>query len=163
AFPSADRARAAAPILRAKLDELAGWAQAQEKKSYEKAEDSGSMPGPMLEWLGTTLEGAEGGADGAKVVAAAEFEVPEAGGAGEARGRLAARDGALPNRGPSAATNTPKQIGLPTHNYHDVNGHCPGNSYDKDGKPLLSWRVHILPYIEQAALYNQFKLDEPWD
>ncbi|HJZ56260.1 MAG TPA: DUF1559 domain-containing protein, partial [Gemmataceae bacterium] len=23
--------------------------------------------------------------------------------------------------------------------------------------------VHILPYIEQAALYNQFKLDEPWD
>src|SRR5207244_2364868 len=32
-----------------------------------------------------------------------------------------------------------------------------------NGKPLLSWRVLILPYIEQDALYRQFKLDEPWD
>ena len=32
-----------------------------------------------------------------------------------------------------------------------------------NGKPGLSWRVHILPYIEQDALYKQFKLDEPWD
>jgi RNA polymerase sigma factor (sigma-70 family) len=31
------------------------------------------------------------------------------------------------------------------------------------GKPLLSWRVAILPYIGQADLYAQFKLDEPWD
>src|SRR4029079_19061390 len=30
-------------------------------------------------------------------------------------------------------------------------------------KPSLSWRVEILPYIEQQALYNQFELDEPWD
>ena len=34
---------------------------------------------------------------------------------------------------------------------------------DATGKPLLSWRVAILPYIQQGALYNQFKLDEPWD
>src|SRR5262245_21218967 len=34
---------------------------------------------------------------------------------------------------------------------------------DRDGKPLLSWRVALLPFIEQGALYNQFKLDEPWD
>src|SRR5207248_2297468 len=34
---------------------------------------------------------------------------------------------------------------------------------DKDGKALLSWRVAILPYIEQQPLYNKFKLDEPWD
>src|SRR5205823_763689 len=31
------------------------------------------------------------------------------------------------------------------------------------GKPLLSWRVLLLPYIEQDNLYKQFKLDEPWD
>jgi RNA polymerase sigma factor (sigma-70 family) len=31
------------------------------------------------------------------------------------------------------------------------------------GKPLLSWRVALLPYLEQGALYRQFKLDEPWD
>ena len=33
----------------------------------------------------------------------------------------------------------------------------------KQGKPLLSWRVAILPYIEQQTLYQKFKLDEPWD
>jgi|688.fasta_scaffold14878_2 hypothetical protein len=27
----------------------------------------------------------------------------------------------------------------------------------------LSWRVHLLPYLEQGPLYEQFKLDEPWD
>ncbi|MCI0699689.1 MAG: DUF1559 domain-containing protein, partial [Planctomycetia bacterium] len=30
-------------------------------------------------------------------------------------------------------------------------------------KPLLSWRVAILPYIEQDNLYKQFKMNEPWD
>jgi hypothetical protein len=29
--------------------------------------------------------------------------------------------------------------------------------------PLLSWRVAILPFIEEGPLYKQFKLDEPWD
>jgi hypothetical protein len=32
-----------------------------------------------------------------------------------------------------------------------------------DGKPLLSWRVLMLPYIEQDELFREFKLDEPWD
>jgi hypothetical protein len=33
----------------------------------------------------------------------------------------------------------------------------------KDGEPLLSWRVAMLPYLGHAELYRQFKLDEPWD
>jgi hypothetical protein len=33
----------------------------------------------------------------------------------------------------------------------------------KDGKPLLSWRVAILPYLEQKALHDRFHLDEPWN
>lgn len=33
----------------------------------------------------------------------------------------------------------------------------------RDGKPLLSWRVAILPYLQQKPLYDQFHLDEPWD
>ena len=36
-------------------------------------------------------------------------------------------------------------------------------NFDKNGKPLLSWRVHILPYIEGGQLYKEFHLDEPWD
>jgi hypothetical protein len=60
------------------------------------------------------------------------------------------------------SVNNLKQIALAMHNYHDVHRGFPAAaSYSKDGKPLLSWRVHILPYIEQQPLYNQFKLDEP--
>jgi hypothetical protein len=36
-------------------------------------------------------------------------------------------------------------------------------AFDAEGRPHLSWRVHILPYIEQKALYDKFRLDEPWD
>jgi hypothetical protein len=62
------------------------------------------------------------------------------------------------------SSNNLKQIALAMHNYHDVNGAFPAAaSRGKDGKPLLSWRVHVLPFIEQDALYRQFKLDEPWD
>jgi hypothetical protein len=63
-----------------------------------------------------------------------------------------------------ASSNNLKQIALALHNYHDVHLHFPPAAIcDKDGKPLLSWRVAILPFIEQNALYKQFKLDEPWD
>jgi hypothetical protein len=34
---------------------------------------------------------------------------------------------------------------------------------DKNGKPLLSWRVALLPFLGEENLYRQFKLDEPWD
>ena len=57
-----------------------------------------------------------------------------------------------------------KQIGLALHNFAQANRVFPaGYSADAKGKPLLSWRVHILPYIEQDGLYRQFHLDEPWD
>jgi hypothetical protein len=51
------------------------------------------------------------------------------------------------------------------HTYASENGaRLPAAAvFDKDGKPLLSWRVLILPYIEQDALYKEFHLDEPWD
>ena len=62
------------------------------------------------------------------------------------------------------ATNNLKQIGLAMHNYHDVHASFPpAASHDDDDKPLLSWRVHILPYLEQSELYKEFHLDEPWD
>jgi hypothetical protein len=62
------------------------------------------------------------------------------------------------------SSNNLKQIGLALHNYADKNGgKLPGDVLDKTGKPLLSWRVLLLPYLEQQELYKQFKLDEPWD
>jgi hypothetical protein len=64
----------------------------------------------------------------------------------------------------SVTANNLKQIGLAMHNYHDSMGTLPPAAIcDKSGKPLLSWRVAILPYLEQDNLYKQFKLDEPWD
>jgi hypothetical protein len=60
--------------------------------------------------------------------------------------------------------NNYKQIAIAMHNYHDAHKSLPAAaSYDDNGRPLLSWRVHILPYLEQQALYDEFHLDEPWD
>lgn len=60
--------------------------------------------------------------------------------------------------------NNLKQIGLAMHNHHDAYKTFPAAyTTDKEGKPLLSWRVKILPFIEQEPLYRQFHLDEPWD
>ena len=62
------------------------------------------------------------------------------------------------------SVNNLKQIGLAMHNYASVHGSLPPAAVcDKKGKPLLSWRVLVLPYLEQQALYMKFKLDEPWD
>src|SRR5947208_12647542 len=60
--------------------------------------------------------------------------------------------------------NNLKQIAIAMHIYHDQHQGLPTAAiYSADGKPLLSWRVLLLPYLEQDALYKQFHLDEPWD
>jgi prepilin-type processing-associated H-X9-DG protein len=56
------------------------------------------------------------------------------------------------------------QISRTMHMYEAKNMTLPpAYKADKEGKPLLSWRVLILPYIDQEVLYRQFHLDEPWD
>ncbi|MDA7874540.1 DUF1559 domain-containing protein [Rhodopirellula sp.] len=62
-----------------------------------------------------------------------------------------------------SSMNNMKQIGLAMHNHHAAYRKLPGNIVDPTGKPLLSWRVKILPFIDQQNLYQQFHLDEPWD
>lgn len=60
--------------------------------------------------------------------------------------------------------NNLKQIGLALHNYHDEwRSFPPPYTVDADGKPLLSWRVLLLPYLDEGALYARFRLNEPWD
>lgn len=62
------------------------------------------------------------------------------------------------------SANNLKQIGIALHMFHDTyNQFPPAATCSKDGKPLLSWRVMILPFIEQENLYKQFNLNEPWD
>jgi len=67
--------------------------------------------------------------------------------------------------------NNIRQIGIATQNFHEVYGRFPVGEFPgndglikyKNGKPLLSWRVYLLPFIGEDSLYDQFKLDEPWD
>ena len=65
----------------------------------------------------------------------------------------------------SQCVNNLKQIALAMHNYVSTHGDRFPGSYNAgpNGKLLLSWRVHILPFLDQEALYKQFHLDEPWD
>lgn len=58
-----------------------------------------------------------------------------------------------------------KIIALGWHNYESAYNTFPNNlrSKGKDKKVLLSWRVALLPYMEEEELFQQFKLDEPWD
>lgn len=56
-----------------------------------------------------------------------------------------------------------REIAAAFHHHHDVREYLPTDSYSKAGKPLLSWRVAILPDLGEEELYKQFKLDEPWD
>ena len=57
-----------------------------------------------------------------------------------------------------------KQIALAMHIYAGKFKALPAAAnHDENGKPLLSWRVHLLPYLEEGDLYAEFHLDEPWD
>jgi predicted Zn finger-like uncharacterized protein len=68
--------------------------------------------------------------------------------------------------GKNATANNLKQIALSMHNYNDTYGRlppAPGMDLQNPGQPKLSWRVAMLPYLEQGALYNRFALPQPWD
>jgi hypothetical protein len=66
-----------------------------------------------------------------------------------------------------SSKNNLKQIGIALHNYHETFRQLPVGESERvqyqDGKQLLSWRVHLLPFLEEDVLYRQFKLNEPWD
>jgi prepilin-type N-terminal cleavage/methylation domain-containing protein/prepilin-type processing-associated H-X9-DG protein len=60
----------------------------------------------------------------------------------------------------STCKNNLKQIGLAVHNYIDVFGQYPiGASGSRDWNPRVSWQVRILPFVDQAPIYNQLDFD----
>lgn len=60
--------------------------------------------------------------------------------------------------------NNLKQIGLALHNYHDTHGSFPPAVVsDADGKPLYSGRLLLLPFLEEASLYERFDKTKAWD
>jgi type II secretory pathway pseudopilin PulG len=64
----------------------------------------------------------------------------------------------------TVSMNQMRNIATAMQSYASAKGQLPDRAnLSADGKPLLSWRVHVLPYLGQAELYAQFHLDEPWD
>ncbi|MEO2014914.1 MAG: DUF1559 domain-containing protein, partial [Fuerstiella sp.] len=60
--------------------------------------------------------------------------------------------------------NNLKSMALALHNFHDLYGRFPkSTSRNESGDALLSWRVHLLPFLGHEDLYDQFVLEEPWD
>ena len=60
--------------------------------------------------------------------------------------------------------NNLKQIAIALQLYHDEYGSLPpAYVADASGKPIHSWRVLLLPFLEQEPLYKQYRFDEPWD
>ncbi len=65
-----------------------------------------------------------------------------------------------------------KMIGIAFHNFNDVYKKLPGSANHKEGSTGVpkdakifpfSWRVAILPFIEQKELFEQYRFDQPWD
>jgi hypothetical protein len=61
------------------------------------------------------------------------------------------------------AMNNLRQLALAIQNYHLQHGHLPLGIRDSVGRPLLSWRVEVLPFMGEEELYREFRLDESWD
>lgn len=57
-----------------------------------------------------------------------------------------------------------KQLAVAIHNYHDTYGQLPPPFVaDAEGRPMHSWRVLILPFIDQQKLYAEYRFTEPWN
>lgn len=57
----------------------------------------------------------------------------------------------------AGCANNLKQIALALHNYHDTEGHLPSairTPRSRDALPYLSWRVRLLPHLEQTPLWD---------
>lgn len=66
--------------------------------------------------------------------------------------------------GRARGANNMKQILLAFHNFHSVNDHFPpAVGKGPDGRVPHSWRVAILPFLDQESLYKQYDFTEPWD
>ncbi len=63
----------------------------------------------------------------------------------------------------AASSNNMKQLLLAIHNYEAQHRQLPRDIVDDQGRKLWSWRVHLLPFLEQDGLYRQLRLNEPWD
>ena len=152
-FPEAESAKRAEPVLRSALKALRDHLT-QESHPFNRIEKA------SVTWLTSVLKEATVEAAGADVTATAE--VPFA----DDLARLVA---AMPRqlasrRDERTAIYNLKQLALAMHNFNDAMGRLPGDvMMTGDKTTAWSWRVQILPYVEQDAIYRQLDFTKPWD
>lgn len=156
-FPTPEAAKKAEPVaktvLKSALDALTGMRQATAADANEKDWL------PVLDMGLTALKTAKVEANGKSLTATAAADIGA---------ELKAAMRALPTKIQEAAdrmrlANNLKQLGLALHNYHDAYGHLPKDVTDENGKVLLSWRVELLPYLEENDLYSRIDRTKAWD
>jgi hypothetical protein len=76
---------------------------------------------------------------------------------------LAGSPTALGANARGSAVDNLKQIVLAMQLHQEQMGRLPTDILDREGRPLLSWRVQLLPFLEQDGLFRRFRLDEAWD
>ncbi|TWT63995.1 DUF1559 family PulG-like putative transporter [Rubinisphaera italica] len=63
----------------------------------------------------------------------------------------------------SACKNNLKWLALSMHNYHDLHGVFPSPNHHDGDSPPYSWRIALLPYIEEDQIFERYNFSEPWD
>jgi len=112
--------------------------------------------------LGTLIETVPPRIDGSSVVMTLPSDDEQLAKLGRLTGE--ATDAALESTRRQQRMQQLKRMALAMYNYEDKYKHLPPSAIrDKDGRPLLSWRVAVLPWLEEQKLFDQFHLDEPWD
>jgi Protein of unknown function (DUF1559) len=124
-----------------------------------KSKDAYTVLLPWLDFIKVALDKAEVKLEGQSLTANASGEVD----ASMNKSLSALPDWANARNERLKSMKNLVQIVLAMHSYHDANNLFPQDVLDKDGKPILSWRVHLLPQLEQDALFKQMDLTKSWD
>lgn len=160
-YADAAAARAAAPVLEESIKILTDGLKKEFGKEKVEADDFQfrGLIAAASPWLLEAMKRTKVTADGTTLAATAELPYRE---------ELAAAIAALPKslaeiRDNRKAANNLKEIILAFHNFHDTYTFFPGDVAIGDKAAAMSWRVQVLPFIEQQGLYNQLDMNKPWD
>jgi hypothetical protein len=160
AFPDAETAKQAATPLEDGLTLIAAAFVRDFERGFRRSRDEDQIQRNIVRWGLRLWKSTNVTVDGANVVTTAEVAFAD---------DLAKFVAALPKSIKEEAINTTvsnnlKQLALGMINYSDTNnGVMPGDVAPGNDAPAMSWRVQILPYIEQDNLYRQLDPKKPWD
>jgi hypothetical protein len=156
AFPDAATARRAAPVLEEGIKTLSALLSEGPDGRPPFSDPARKL---AVAWAQTAFKQTKVTAEGANVVTRAEVPYQD---------EFAKLVALLPKslavaRNDARAKNHLLQLGLGMHAMHDAYGRFPGDVGFDPKLPPWSWRVQILPFIEQDNLFKQLDLTKPWD